>query len=341
MSNSVDVAVVGVNSAVGEVVVELLEERELAVGKLYLLADEDSAGNRIEYKGGYIGVKPVETFDFSQVQIAIFVAGEMIADQFVPVAAQSGCKVIDNSSRFRMEANIPLVIPEVNGHLLDDSSLQIVASPSSSVIQLLMALKPLHDRATIQRIDVVSCQAVSEVGKKGAEELASQTASLLNMKELKTTVFNKQIAFNVIPEVGQVLENGYTSEEQALVDETCKLLENLDIKVNVTAMWVPVFFSHSQSVQVEMAESFTAQQARELLEQQKGIELVDERNPFDYPTAVSDGAGSDLVYVGRVRESISSNKGLNLWIVSDNVRKGSALNCVQIAENLIKNYVKE
>ena len=340
MTDSYGVAVVGASSAVGELVVELLAERGFPVETLYLLDSEESAGGRLEFKGSYHSVKDVANFDFSQVKIALFVAGEGVAAEFAVKAAKSGCVVIDNSAQFRMDSDVPLVVPEVNGSAIADySTRNIIASPSSSVIQMLVALKPIYDAVGIEKINVSTYQAVSEVGASGAETLASQTASLLNMTEINGGVFSKQIAFNVIPQVGAVMENGYTVEELRLIAESQKILEDKDISITPTAVWVPVFFCHSESLHIETKEKISAESVREIFSKIQSIEVVDGDDSFDFPTPVTDGAGSDLVHIGRIREDISSAKGLNLWIVSDNVRKGAALNCVQIAENLIKNYV--
>jgi len=340
MTDSYGVAVVGASSAAGELVVELLAERGFPVEALYLLDSAESAGGRLEFKGSYHSVKDVANFDFSQVKIALFVAGEVLAAEFAPKAAKFGCVVIDNSAQFRMDSDVPLVVPEVNvSAIADYSARNIIASPSSSVIQMLVALKPIYDAVGIEKINVSTYQAVSEVGTSGAETLASQTTSLLNMTEIKSGVFSKQIAFNVVPQVGEVMENGYTVEELRLIAESQKILEDKNISITPTAVWVPVFFCHSESLHIETKEKISAESVRDIFSKIPSVDVVDGDESFDFPTPVTEGAGSDLVHIGRIREDISSAKGLNLWIVSDNVRKGAALNCVQIAENLIKNYV--
>lgn len=340
MVDSYDVAVVGASNSVGELIIELLAERNFPVEKLYLLDSAEAAGGRIEFKNGYHGIKDVADFDFSLVQVALFVAGETLAAKFVPKATQSGCVVVDSSAQFRMDADVPLVVPEVNSEAVARyHERNIIASPCSSVIQMLVALKPIHDAVGLESVDVSTYHAVSGAGQSGIEELASQSANLLNMKEVKSSVFAKQIAFNVIPQVGAVMENGYTVEELRLIAESQKVLEDKDIAITPTAVWVPVFFGHSESLHVKTKEKMSTQSIRELYSQMPSVEVINEINSFDCPTSVTDGAGSDVIYIGRIREDISSPNGLNLWVVSDNARKGGALNSVQIAENLIKNYL--
>ncbi|PID45815.1 MAG: aspartate-semialdehyde dehydrogenase [Proteobacteria bacterium] len=340
MHNSYDIAIVGATGMVGEAMLSILAEREFPVGKLFLLAGENSAGARIEYDGSYHKVQRIDDFDFSQVQIALFSAGAKVSEEFVPIAAQHGCVVIDNTSQFRNDHDVPLVIPEVNPHAIAGYHERgIIANPNCSTIQMLVALKPIHDAVKITRINVTTYQSVSGAGKKGVEELASQTAKLLNGLEAKTKVFDKQIAFNVLPHIDVFQDNGYTREEMKMVWETQKILEDDEILVNPTAVRVPVFFGHSEAIHIETREKITADMARELLLSMPGVSVMDERVGGGYPTAVTEAANKDAVFVGRIREDMSYTNGLNLWVVADNVRKGAALNSVQIAEILVEDYL--
>lgn len=332
-----DVAIVGATGAVGEVMREILEERAFPVRKLYLLASERSAGSRLQFGGKSVMVEDLATFDFSQVQIGLFSAGGSISAEYAPKAASAGCVVIDNTSHFRRDDDIPLVVPEVNGHRIADfGSRRIIANPNCSTIQMLVALKPIYDAVGISRINVASYQAVSGAGKRAIESLATQTAMLLNGQPIEHQVFPQQIAFNAIPAIGDFQDNGYTLEEMKMVWETKKIFEDEAIEVNPTCVRVPVFFGHSEAVHIETKDKISADTARALLRDAPGVTLIDPQDEADYPTAVRDAAGNDPVFVGRVREDISTPRGLNLWVVSDNVRKGAALNSIQIAEVLIK-----
>jgi len=340
MSKTYDVAVVGATGAVGEVMLEILAERKFPVGKVYALASERSAGKRLQFAGKQIIVEDLATFDFSKVQIGLFSPGGEISKEYAPIAASAGCVVIDNTSEFRYDDDIPLVVPEVNPHAVADYTTRgIIANPNCSTIQMLVALKPLHDAAKITRINVCTYQAVSGSGKPAIEELASQTAQLLNGKEAEVKVYPKQIAFNVLPQIDVFMDNGYTKEEMKMVWETRKIFEDDDITVNPTAVRVPAFFGHSEAVHIETRDKLTAEYATELLEQAEGVVVLDTREDGGYPTAVTEGANNDPVYVGRIREDISYENGLNLWVVADNVRKGAALNTIQIAEILIRDYL--
>ena len=340
MTKTVDVAVVGATGAVGETMVSILEQRKFPVGKLYLLASSRSAGKRVEFRGGYVTVEDLAEFDFSKVQIGLFSAGGSISAEYAPKAAAAGCVVIDNTSEFRYEDDIPLVVPEVNPHAVARyTNRNIIANPNCSTIQMLVALKPIHDAVGIERINVATYQAVSGTGKEAIDELASQTAALLNMKEIKTEVYPKQIAFNVLPQIDVFMDNGYTREEMKMVWETKKIFEDDSIQVNPTCVRVPVFFGHSEALHIETREKITTLMARDLLEAAPGVTLMDGRSDGAWPTAVTECAGHDPVYVGRIREDISSGKGLDLWVVADNVRKGAALNSVQIGEILLKEYL--
>jgi aspartate-semialdehyde dehydrogenase len=340
MSGKYDVAVVGATGAVGEAMLEILAERKFPVNKVYPLASERSAGKKVAFGNTYLTVEDLGSFDFTRVQIGLFSAGAGISDIYAPLAAQAGCVVVDNTSRFRYEDDIPLVVPEVNPHAIAAYKARgIIANPNCSTIQMLVALKPLHDVAGIERINVCTYQAVSGTGKEAIEELASQTAELLNGRSVKPSVYPRQIAFNVLPHIDVFQENGYTKEEMKMVWETRKIMEAPEIQVNPTAVRVPVFYGHSEAVHIETREKLTAAQATALLKKSPGIVVLDKRKDGGYPTAVTEGAGHDPVYVGRIREDISHPRGLDLWVVADNVRKGAALNSIQIAEILVKEYL--
>jgi aspartate-semialdehyde dehydrogenase len=335
--DKVNVAIVGATGAVGEVMLELLAERNFPVDNLVLLASENSAGTALQFKGKSIRVENLATFDFSQTHIGLFSAGGSVSEKYAPIAAAQGCVVIDNTSFFRRDPEIPLVIPEVNPERIDDyATRNIIANPNCSTIQMLVALKPIHDAVGIRRINVCTYQAVSGAGRRAIEELAGQTARLLNGQPTEQKVFSRQISFNVIPHIGSFEDNGYTNEEMKMVWETHKILEDDSIEVNPTCVRVPVFYGHSEAVHIELKGPLTAAAAKELLAVAPGVTLMDEAADGGYPTPVSDSAGTDPVFVGRVRADISTANGLNLWVVSDNVRKGAALNSIQIAEVLLK-----
>ncbi|WP_040728159.1 aspartate-semialdehyde dehydrogenase [Thiomicrorhabdus sp. Kp2] len=340
MTKLYDVAVVGATGAVGETILKVLEERNFPVGTLYPLASSRSAGKKIEFNGAWIEVLDLETFDFSKAQIGLFSPGASVSKIYAPKAAEAGCIVIDNTSEFRYDDDIPLVVPEVNPEaIVGYKNRGIIANPNCSTIQMLVALKPIYDAVGISRVNVATYQAVSGTGKEAIEELAKQTANLLNMKPVETKVYPKQIAFNCIPQIDVFMENGYTKEEMKMVWETKKIMGDDSILVNPTAVRVPVFFGHSEAVHIETKEKMTAEQAKALFAKADGIVLIDEHVDGGYPTAVSDAANTNPVYVGRIREDITIPNGLNLWVVADNVRKGAATNTVQIAEVLIKDYI--
>lgn len=339
MTKTYDIAVLGATGAVGEALLEILAEREFPVGKIYPLASDRSSGKPVKFKNRSVLVEDVATFDFSKVQIALFSAGGSVSAEYAPKAVKAGCVVIDNTSQFRYEEDVPLVVPEVNpGMIRDYKKRGIIANPNCSTIQMVVALKPIYDAVGLTRINVATYQAVSGTGRKAIEELASQTAQLLNGQSATVEVYPQQIAFNVIPHVDSFQENGYTREEMKMVWETQKIFNDPTIKVNPTAVRVPVFYGHSEAIHIETRDKITAQQARELLRQAPGVVLMDDPQHQEYPTAISQGAGVDAVYVGRVREDISHQNGLNLWVVADNVRKGAALNAVQIAELWVKEF---
>ena len=335
-----DVAVVGATGAVGEAMLEILAERQFPVGELYALASARSAGKRVRFGGREVVVQDLTGFDFSKVQIGLFSAGAAVSKEYAPKAAAAGCVVIDNTSQFRYEDDIPLVVPEVNpAKVADYRNRGIIANPNCSTIQMVVALKPIHDAVGIERINVATYQAVSGTGKEAIEELAQQTALLLNGKPIEPRVYPKQIAFNALPHIDVFLDNGYTKEEMKMVWETRKILGDESIQVNPTCVRIPVFYGHSEAVHIETREKIGAEEARALLEKAPGVKVLDRREPGGYPTAVPEAAHHDEVFVGRIREDISHPRGLDLWIVADNVRKGAALNSVQIAEILVKDYL--
>ncbi|BCX81578.1 aspartate-semialdehyde dehydrogenase [Methylomarinovum caldicuralii] len=335
-----DVAVVGATGAVGEAMLEILAERDFPVGEVYALASARSEGEKIRFRNRTLVVQDLAKFDFKKAQIGLFSAGAAISAQYAPIAAEAGCVVIDNTSQFRYDDDIPLVVPEVNPDAIARyKNRGIIANPNCSTIQMVVALKPIYDAVGIERINVATYQAVSGSGKEAIEELAMQTAYLLNGKPIEPKVYPKQIAFNCLPHIDVFLDNGYTKEEMKMVWETRKIMGDESIQVNPTAVRVPVFYGHSEAVHIETRTKISADEARCLLEQAPGVVVLDKREPGGYPTAVTEAAGRDPVYVGRIREDISHPRGLNLWVVADNVRKGAALNSVQIAELLVKKYI--
>jgi aspartate-semialdehyde dehydrogenase len=340
MSKQYNVAVLGATGAVGETMLSILEERKFPVDQLIPLASSRSAGKKVRFNNKQLTVENVEDFDFSRVQVGLFSAGAKPSAEYAPRAAEAGCVVIDNTSQFRYDDDIPLVVPEVNPEKIADyKNRGIIANPNCSTIQMLVALKPIYDAVGIDRINVCTYQAVSGTGKEAIEELATQSAALLNGKPIEPRVYPRQIAFNVLPHIDVFEDNGYTKEEMKMIWETKKIFGDDSIKVNPTAVRVPVFYGHSEAVHIETRDKITEKQARDLLRQASGIELMDERKDGGYPTAVDNATGTDPVYVGRVREDVSHEKGLNMWVVADNVRKGAALNSVQIAEYLVKGYL--
>ena len=339
--SSYKVAMVGATGAVGEALLAILAEREFPVSELVPLASERSAGGKVSFGGKQVTVQLLDTYDFAGVDIAFFSAGGSVSREHAPRAAAAGAVVIDNTSEFRYQDDIPLVISEVNPHAIAQyTNRGIIANPNCSTMQMLVALAPIHRAAQIERINVATYQSVSGAGRSGMEELGRQTAALLNFQSVEPgKKFPVQIAFNVIPQIDDFQPNGYTKEEMKLVWETRKILEDESIQVNPTAVRVPVFYGHSEAVHIETSDKITAEEARELLRRAPGVVLMDERKPAGYPTPVAQAAGTDGVFVGRIREDISHERGLDLWVVSDNIRKGAALNAVQIAELLIEDYL--
>ncbi|OGS93279.1 MAG: aspartate-semialdehyde dehydrogenase [Gallionellales bacterium GWA2_59_43] len=339
MSKQYDVCILGATGAVGEAMLSILEQRKFPVRNLYPLASSRSAGSTVTFNGKEITVLDVEGFDFSKAQIGLFSAGGSVSEKYAPIAAAAGCVVIDNTAHFRYDRDIPLVVPEVNPHAIAQyKNRGIIANPNCSTIQMMVALKPIKDAVGISRINVATYQAVSGTGKEAIDELSDQTRALFNSQDVKVEVYPKQIAFNVLPHIDVFMENGYTKEEMKMVWETQKIMEDDSILVNPTAVRVPVFYGHSEAIHIETRKKITADEARALLEKAPGVQVMDKREPGGYPTPV-EAAGKDATYVGRIREDVSHPLGLNLWVVSDNVRKGAALNSVQIAEILIEKYL--
>ncbi len=331
-----NVAVVGATGVVGETILEILKERAFPVENLYPLASENSAGQEIYFGRQTVTVGDVATFDFSRADLAFFTAGAAVSAEFAPKAAASGCVVIDNTSHFRNDPEIPLIVPEVNPHALAGyEKHNIIANPNCSTIQMLVALNPIEQAVGIKRIDVSTYQSVSGAGKKGVEELAQQTAALLNFKDVKSEAFSHQIAFNVIPRIDDFEDNGFTREEMKMVRETRKIFERDDILVNPTCVRVPVFYGHAEAVHIETRKKISVSRARQLLKKAPGVGVLDSPRRNQYPTPVA-ATGKDQVYVGRIRENLNVENGLDLWVVADNIRKGAALNSVQIAELLIR-----
>ncbi len=327
------VAIAGATGAVGREMIEILEERDFPVSSLVPLASERSEGERLEFHGKNWTVSKLAKDSFDGVDIALFSAGGDRSREFAPAAVKAGAVVIDNSSAFRMDTQVPLVVPEVNPEALKRHS-GIIANPNCSTIGLVVALKPLHDAAKIKRIVVTTFQSVSGTGKKAMDELAGQTIALMNFKDVERTVYPHQIAFNCLPHIDSFLENGYTKEEMKMVNETRKILEDDAIGVTATAVRVPVFRCHAEAINIETAKKIGSNEARAILSKAPGVIVYDDPSRNIYPLQI-DVSGKDEVYVGRVREDETVMNGLNLWIVSDNLRKGAALNAVQIAELLI------
>ena len=340
MKDAVNVAVVGATGMVGETMLDILAERGFPIGKLHALASERSLGKTVNFGNKELPCEVLDDHDFSDTDIALFSAGGSISAEHAPRAAAAGCVVIDNTSHFRMDEDIPLVVPEVNpGAIAAYAGRNIIANPNCSTIQMLVALKPIYDVAGIERINVATYQAVSGAGRSSVERLAQQTASLLNGRPVEIDDDQKQIAFNAIPHIDVFQSNGYTKEEMKMVWETQKIFGDPDIRVNPTAVRIPVFIGHSEAVNIETRTKISAEEVRVLLEAAPGVQVLDEPKMGGYPTAVTEASGTDPVYVGRIREDISHERGINLWVIADNVRKGAALNSVQIAEILVREYL--
>ena len=343
MNETYDIAIVGATGSVGREILQILEQRKFPINNLYLLASEKSKGSKIEFDNQEIIVDDLSNFDFSKTQISLFSPGSNVSSKFAPLAAEKGSLVIDNTSYFRMHKDVPLIVPEVNAEVLDDyfeknNRKNIIANPNCSTIQMLVALKPLHDKAIINRIVVSTYQSVSGAGKKGMDELFNQTQNIYANKPVEKKNFTKQIAFNAIPHIDSFLDNGNTKEEEKMINETKKILDPA-IQVSATCVRVPVFVGHAESINIEFDSPISYKEASSLLNNFKGISVIDYRKDEGYVTPV-EVAGEDDVYVSRIREDTTVDNGLNLWVVSDNLRKGAALNAVQIAELVINKYSK-
>jgi len=340
MSRAYRVAVAGVTGAVGQQMLACLEERNFPVAELKPLASERSLGKTVSYQGEEIPVEVLSKGSFQGIDLALFSAGGSISKEYGPIAAQAGAVVVDNSSAWRMDPDVPLVVPEVNPQ---DIALYkktgIIANPNCSTIQMVVVLKPLHDAAKIKRVVVSTYQAVSGTGQKAVQELADQVRALFNNQEVVKKVYPHRIAFNCFPHIDVFLENGYTKEEMKMVHETKKIMGDDTIEVTATTVRVPVFYGHSEAVNIETERKLTPAEARKILGKFPGIKVVDNPAKNAYPMPL-DAAGQDLTLVGRIREDFSIKNGLNLWVVADNIRKGAATNAVQIAEILIRDYLK-
>jgi aspartate-semialdehyde dehydrogenase len=336
-----NIAIVGATGVVGEALLTVLDERQFPVAELFPLASARSAGKTVYFGKKMLDVEDVATFDFRDVDIAFFSAGSEVSKQYAPEAAAAGCVVIDNTSYFRYDEDVPLVVPEVNpARIADYTKRGIIANPNCSTIQMLVVLKPIEDAVGITRVNVATYQSVSGTGKEAIDELIGQVGELLNGRAVKKTkAYSQQIAFNALPQIDEFEENGYTREEMKMVWETKKILENDSIQVNPTAVRVPVIYGHSEALHLELKKPLTAAKARALLKKSPGIQVVDTSSKAKYPTAISHAVGEDDVFVGRIRADISHPSGLNVWVVADNVRKGAASNAVQIAEILQRDYL--
>lgn len=339
MSRQFRVAVVGATGLVGDTMVKILEERDFPVSELFPLASNRSLGKSVEFRGRKYPVLELDGFDFSRADIGLFSAGGAISREYAPKAAAAGCVVIDNTSEFRNDDDIPLVVPEVNPQAIAGYEARgIIANPNCSTIQMVVALKPIHDAAGITRINVATYQSVSGAGRRSVETLARQAAQSLAGQPVTTDGAAKPIAFNVVPHIDEFQANGYTKEEMKMVWETRKILGDESIQVNPTAVRVPVYYGHSEAVHIETRKPISAAAVRELLAKAPGVTVLDEARLGGYPTAVTEGAHRDAVFVGRIRQDISCERGIDLWVVADNIRKGAALNSIQIAEILVRDY---
>jgi len=328
------VAVVGATGVVGREIIATLEQRKFPVGTLIPLASQRSLGQNVEFNGQSIPVQVLTADSFEGVEYALFSAGGSISEKFVPEAIKRGAVCIDNTSHFRMHTDVPLVVPEVNGHALKNHK-GIIANPNCSTAQMVMALKPIHDAATIKRIVVSTYQSVSGAGKEAMAELEQQSRVNLAGSTAAPEVFKKSISFNLIPQIDSFTESGYTKEELKMINETKKILEDDSIAVTATCVRVPVFIGHSESINIQTAKKITAAQVRDILSKFPNVEVMDDPANGIYPTP-KEIAGTDPTYIGRIREDLSIENGIELWCVADNLRKGAALNAVQIAEYLIK-----
>ncbi|KTC65453.1 aspartate-semialdehyde dehydrogenase (plasmid) [Legionella adelaidensis] len=340
MSKLINIAIVGATGAVGETFISVLEERNFPVAELFPLASARSKGKTIQFNSKEYDILDLAEFDFSKADIALFSAGGDVSKQYAPIAAAAGCIVVDNSSAFRYEEDIPLVVPEVNPHRIADyTNRGIIANPNCSTIQMVVALKPIYDAVGISRINVATYQAVSGTGKEAIHELVKQLTELLNGRPITSSVYPKQIAFNVLPHIDEFQTNGYTREEMKMVWETQKIMEDDSLMVNPTTVRVPVLYGHSEAIHLELKSPLTSDDARALLKKAPGVKVIDNPSKLEYPTPITHASGHDEVFVGRIRQDITHPTGLNMWVVADNIRKGAATNAIQIAEILYKEYL--
>lgn len=343
MNRTYDIAIAGATGAVGEELLKILEERSFPVRNLFPLASERSVGKVVNFRGEELPIQSLYDFDFRKVQIGLFSAGGAVSKDIAPRAAKAGAVVIDNTSQYRYDEDIPLVVPECNAsRIADHTNRGIIANPNCSTIQLVVACKPIQDAIGIERINVSTYQSVSGAGRLSMEALTQQSQALLAKGNSTNNVQagqEKPIAFNAVPKIGPLLDSGYTQEEMKMVWETQKIFEDPDIRVNPTCVRIPVYLGHSEAVHMETRTKLTVKEAHELLSSAPGVTVLDGDGPGEYPTATTEAANRDDVFVGRIREDISHPRGLNLWVVSDNLRKGAALNSVQIAEILVKDYL--
>jgi len=336
MSRTYDVAVVGATGLVGEAMIDLLEARAFPVGRLFALASERSRGREIKFRGETVIIEPLSEFDFEKAEIGLFSAGGSISAEHAPRATEAGCIVIDNTSQFRYDDDVPLIVPEVNAERIGDYVKRgIIANPNCSTIQLVVALKPIYDAAGIERINIATYQAISGAGRGALEQMTEDARQMLSGLDPVTRGAEKSVAFNVVPHIDDFVDGGFTKEEMKIVWETRKILEDQNIMVNPTVARVPVYFGHSEAVHIETRTKVTAGEVQKLLNSAAGVVLLDGHETGAYPTAATEADGNDAVFVGRVREDPSHPRGIDLWVVSDNVRKGAALNSIQIAEILV------
>ena len=339
MEKKFNVAVAGATGAVGNQMITCLEERNFPVKSIKLLASSRSVGRKLDFRGNPVAVEELTENSFKDIDIALFSAGGGTSEKFAPLASKDGCVVIDNSSAWRMDPEVPLVVPEVNPHAIAQYlNKGIIANPNCSTIQMVVPLNPLQKKCGLKRIVVSTYQAVSGTGTKAIDELDYQTRAILNFKDYEKKVYPHTIAFNCLPHIDVFLENSYTKEEMKMVYETRKILEDDNIGVTATTVRVPVFYGHSESINVETKTNISAEEVKSLLENTPGIKVVDDPESNIYPLAI-DAAGQDLILVGRIREDESIPNGINMWVVADNIRKGAATNTVQIAEILAKEYL--
>ena len=339
MMKKPNIAVVGASGAVGEVMLSILAEQGHREDHVVALASERSAGQDVEFGNTSLTIENLAEYDFSGTEYALFSAGGSVSEEFAPVAARAGATVIDNTSAFRYDDDIALVVPEVNGHVLDAIAPgSIIANPNCSTIQMVVALEPIYRAAGISRINVATYQSVSGAGRRGMEELALQTAQRLNFKEVEPSKFAQPIAFNVLPQIDEMMENGYSREEMKMVWETQKIFEDPEVLVNATAVRVPVFFGHAEAVHFETREDISIEDARKLLAGAPGVEVLEGADMI-HPTPVTHAAGKDPVFVGRLRRDLSHPRGISMWVVADNIRKGAALNAIQIMDRLKQNRI--